>query len=402
YHHACCCGLALVHGKQSQIVELALSVTTKLTSCLFACFSYKQEFEFDTCSFYHHACCCGLALVHGKQSQIVELALSVTTKLASCMFANMAIKSKKAARISVQTQKPLAAKNHVPVIPPSPPATDPTTRLDRALDVDDKEEEDTDDSDAIPQGSQVVQRQKTPSMSQAVSDRIAAIPEDLHFYLDVNIDLEKKPSTKATLLKMIKHFFPTYKAPSSHTRGLLARAYKQKVEPLLSSYIESMATYSDESDDDQNMEEAPKPLPLAGINPNNSSVTVDKIIGLISQQYPKLKLPETMKKKAAIALYHQYIMPPPVGGYPTEPFREPSPKVPVPYHGLLTVEELRFGIHCHAYPVYVIGYALKPVLMAIYVQFVLDDINEGVPIFEGVHYGVPHRVTAKQSQPSAE
>ncbi|KAH9446761.1 hypothetical protein Pst134EA_030668 [Puccinia striiformis f. sp. tritici] len=260
----------------------------------------------------------------------------------------MAIKSKKAARISVQTQKPLAAKNHVPVIPPSPPATDPTTRLDLALDVDDKEEEDTDDSDAIPQGSQVVQ------------------------------------------------------PPSSHTRGLLARAYKQKVEPLLSSYIESMATYSDESDDDQNMEEAPKPLPLAGINPNNSSVTVDKIIGLISQQYPKLKLPETMKKKAAIALYHQYIMPPPVGGYPTEPFREPSPKVPVPYHGLLTVEELRFGIHCHAYPVYVIGYALKPVLMAIYVQFVLDDINEGVPIFEGVHFGVPHRVTAKQSQPSAE
>ncbi|KAI9600699.1 hypothetical protein H4Q26_000490 [Puccinia striiformis f. sp. tritici PST-130] len=221
----------------------------------------------------------------------------------------MAIKSKKAARISVQTQKPLAAKNHVPVIPPSPPATDPTTRLDLALDVDDKEEEDTDDSDAIPQGSQVVQRQKTPSCPSCLGPH-RSNPRRPAFLPRCESTL-KKSQHKGDPLEDDQTLFSNLQSPFKPHQRLIG---------------------PDESDDDQNMEEAPKPLPLAGINPNNSSVT-----------YPKLKLPETMKKKAAIALYHQYIMPPPVGGYPTEPFREPSPKVPVPYHGLLTVEELRLA-----------------------------------------------------------
>jgi hypothetical protein len=112
---------------------------------------------------------------------------------------------------------------------------------------------------------------------------------------------------------------------------------------------------------------------------------------LIAQQHPEVVLPRKLKKPAAIALYHTYIMAEPaIGRYP-EPFSETPHLVPVPYHTLLTKEELRFGLHCHAPMVFVVEGNTKPELEAIYVQFALEDIHEeGPPVFERVHYFIVH------------
>ncbi|KAA1084889.1 hypothetical protein PGT21_000181 [Puccinia graminis f. sp. tritici] len=55
---------------------------------------------------------------------------------------------------------------------------------------------------------------QTQTLSKnALAQILASQPslKELKFYLKPNVELDARPSTKATLLKMIRHFFSEYK-----------------------------------------------------------------------------------------------------------------------------------------------------------------------------------------------
>lgn len=108
-------------------------------------------------------------------------------------------------------------------------------------------------------------------------------------------------------MRILQHFFPTFKPAVGHSRTFLLQAYKQKVLSLILAYIPPKEFNSDcKESGDEAMEAAPNEVmesgnvSLAGINPNNPNITIDIILKLIYESHPKLCLPKTMNKKSAI------------------------------------------------------------------------------------------------------
>ncbi|KAI7942820.1 hypothetical protein MJO29_000027 [Puccinia striiformis f. sp. tritici] len=223
--------------------------------------------------------------------------------------------------------------------------------------------------------------------SRIIDPRIATIPEKLMFFLDPNLNLDKvRPVTKETLLKIIKHFFPTYKVPKGVSRGTLVQHFTSLVHPFITEYLEIIQ--SQQIPDDTEMEEAASAKPdFSGINPHSNGFSVDTILSMIDKYIrPKIKLPPSMSKASAIAFYHKYIAPQPKGGYPS-PFTTKPKAIPKPYHKHLTRDEIRFALQVHCPHIYIPIAATKVICLALYEQFILDDISDQ-DIFEGVDYYV--------------
>ncbi|EFP76982.2 uncharacterized protein PGTG_02443 [Puccinia graminis f. sp. tritici CRL 75-36-700-3] len=311
------------------------------------------------------------------------------------------LKKKKAIRVQVPTLRPASNKPMpttsepdltAPAIPaldlpvhvtpahglPSPPHTQPDSTHDKhpaqdaaALGTSDQ---DTNTFEELP----------------GPDPRFATVPEELKFYLKPNVELDARPSTKATLLKMIRHFFSEYKPrPLNCHKGVLIRAFEEKISPMIAEYLafQAQCESQHETDEDEEMQdEAPPKEDLSGINPNNASISVDSIIAMIKRRLPKLQLPTGLNKSSAIGFFHRYLMPPPPGGYPSPFTTVPNP-LPKPYHKYLTRDELRFAIQCHCPNIYIPIATGKQVLRMLYEQFVQDDVAEE-EVFEGFHYYV--------------
>ncbi|WAR61493.1 hypothetical protein PtB15_12B179 [Puccinia triticina] len=216
---------------------------------------------------------------------------------------------------------------------------------------------------------------------------IESIPDKLAFLLEPNVDYEKQSCRKDLILGVIKHFHPGYTSPVRQPKkGFLIREYKQRVLPQIAPYLQWKVKQQEllEAAEAKAMTQDPGPLDLSGLNPNSASITTDAILDIIAERRPSIKLPLTMTKTAAIGFFHQCVCRPPPGGYPMPFTATPSP-VPQPYHRLLTWDEIFFTLQCHCPVMFVPSDLLKPILLALYVQFVLDDIADE-SIFEGVHY----------------
>ncbi|POW05798.1 hypothetical protein PSHT_10642 [Puccinia striiformis] len=182
---------------------------------------------------------------------------------------------------------------------------------------------------------------------------------------------------------------PFVQAASPTTKeGLLVRAFQLQILPLIAPYVEWRILQKEQDDDKAacEMQADPDPIDLSGINPNNSSITVDMILTIIAARRPNVKLPETMNKPAAISFFYQYVSPRPLHGHPP-PFTTWPKAVPKPYHRYLTRDELCFVIQCHVPVLFIPSAITKECILAIYEQFVLDDISEE-EIFEGLHFFV--------------
>jgi hypothetical protein len=284
---------------------------------------------------------------------------------------------------------------HVPPTDPHVPPTDPHVpsnlghiRNGRSVHVEKtraaEEEATMEVAQALSYDSEIDSPHTVIRLKNPHADLIATIPEELQFFLNSELDLSKRPCTKGTFLQIVQHFFPSYKPKLGARRPAYVDAYTTKVKPLITAHLESLETCKSSDQDDQ-MEEATKELDLSGINPTNPNITIDIIVCIISELHPKVVLPRKMKKIEAIANFYQYVAPCPPGGHPPA-FTTPHVLVPVPYHTQLTKEELRFGLHCHARVVHVPEGINKDHLEGIYVQFALNDIHEGVPVLEGIHY----------------
>ncbi|POV98576.1 hypothetical protein PSHT_13980 [Puccinia striiformis] len=228
-----------------------------------------------------------------------------------------------------------------------------------------------------------------PHLSQNLVDLIESVPAAVAFLLEPNANLDKKACTKDLILKAIKHFIPSYKPPVRQPKkGLLVRAFQLQILPLIAPYVEWRILQKEQDDDKAacEMQADPDPIDLSGINPNNSSITVDMILTIIAARRPNVKLPETMNKPAAISFFYQYVSPRPLHGHPP-PFTTWPKAVPKPYHRYLTRDELRFVIQCHVPVLFIPSAITKECILAIYEQFVLDDISEE-EIFEGLHFFV--------------
>ncbi|OAV87773.1 hypothetical protein PTTG_08872 [Puccinia triticina 1-1 BBBD Race 1] len=165
-----------------------------------------------------------------------------------------------------------------------------------------------------------------------------------------------------------------------------------KVKPEIDRYLDEIEendeaeAEKDEELPDDNDDHEGAVVDLSGINPNNSSITVDVILEIIAEFKPKIKLPDTMSKHAAIVAYHQHIMPPPVGGFPP-PFTRPPHIVPAPYHKYLTRDELRYTLQHFCPQIFLPGAPSKTILLSIYERYVQQLVPQTVA-FEGVHFYV--------------
>ncbi|POW16220.1 hypothetical protein PSHT_06854 [Puccinia striiformis] len=147
-----------------------------------------------------------------------------------------------------------------------------------------------------------------PHLSQNLVDLIESVPAAVAFLLEPNANLDKKACTKDLILKAIKHFIPSYKPPVRQPKkGLLVRAFQLQILPLIAPYVEWRILQKEQDDDKAacEMQADPDPIDLSGINPNNSSITVDMILTIIAARRPNVKLPETMNKPAAISFFYQ-------------------------------------------------------------------------------------------------
>ncbi|OAV88018.1 hypothetical protein PTTG_02341 [Puccinia triticina 1-1 BBBD Race 1] len=239
-------------------------------------------------------------------------------------------------------------------------------------------------------------------------DLIGTVPEHLTFYLKRAVNLEKKPSTNPILLEIIKHFYPEYKPPSGYSKGILINYYSSKVYPLILAYLETQeASDQDEEKDDtsdnavmmDNTELTTPRLNLSGLNPYNNSITIAIVLKAIKHLHPKVKLPDTMKKDAAIVFWHKWVSPPPVGGYPA-PFTTFPKVVPAPFHVYLTRDQLRYALQCHFPRLYTQIISDKDVLIALYEMFVLEDIASKV-LYKGIDYHIREDPASLAPQPAA-
>ncbi|EFP78663.2 hypothetical protein PGT21_011808 [Puccinia graminis f. sp. tritici] len=232
-------------------------------------------------------------------------------------------------------------------------------------------------------------RPSGPQLSSKLVSQIEKIPAELSFLLEPNNDLQKRSCTKELILKGIRHFIPSYKPPVKQPKkGLLVRAFQLQILPLIAPYVQWKMEQFEQAaaDESVEMQEDPAPVDLSGINPNNPSITTDIILTIIAERRPSTKLPETMSKSAAINFFHQYISPRPPHGYP-QAFTTWPTTVPMPYHRFLTRDELRYIIQCYVGILFIPCAIGKVHLLAIYEQFVLDEISEE-NIYEGIHYFV--------------
>ncbi|KAA1094058.1 hypothetical protein PGT21_008239 [Puccinia graminis f. sp. tritici] len=228
-----------------------------------------------------------------------------------------------------------------------------------------------------------------PELSPHLVQLIEKIPTELSFLLEPNLNLEKKSCTKELILKGIKHFMPGYKPPVKQPKkGLLVRAFQLQILPLIAPFVQWKMEQFEQAAADESlvMQEDPAPVDLSGINPNNPNITTDIILTIIAERRPSAKLPESMSKAAAINFFYQYISPRPPHGHP-QAFTTWPKTVPMPYHRFLTRDELRYIIQCYVAILFIPCAVGKVHLLAIYEQFVLDEISEET-IFEGIHYFV--------------
>jgi hypothetical protein len=210
-------------------------------------------------------------------------------------------------------------------------------------------------------------------------------------YLEPHVNLTARASTRSKLTEIIQHFYPSYKPPPRFTKGVLIRDFDDKVKPIIAPYVEAKEESRERSMEaeeagDTDMQDAPDLPDMSGLNPHSIAVTVDAILHIMKRFVPRIKLPATMSKENAIGFFRKYICPALRAATPFSVIPSPVPK---PYHQYQTRDEMRFALQAHVPHIYVpLASCTHPILQALYEQFVLDNIAEGIEVFEGVDYYV--------------
>lgn len=215
--------------------------------------------------------------------------------------------------------------------------------------------------------------------------KLQHLPSHLCFFLEPNVDLEARGTTRSKLQDIMKYFDVDSKLmPANSKKAYLVNLYKEQVLPKLEPFLAPPVS-SDSMEAEENLDVHPKAL-------------TNQAMRKVLCKHTNAMLSPNMSRGDLSKLYNKFInkfsSSGPIANSSSSGSSDKWKRKPhissVANMSKKTRDQIRHALLCHCPYVFVpLSFCNKQTLLALYSKFVLkvdEQYSGGVELCEGVHY----------------
>ncbi|EGG07282.1 uncharacterized protein MELLADRAFT_85644 [Melampsora larici-populina 98AG31] len=220
--------------------------------------------------------------------------------------------------------------------------------------------------------------QKLGETLNATYFKIQTLPDNLHSFLDHDYEAKQKTYKSIDYYRILAHFDPATLSRPNHKKDKLIAAFTKHVLPLIKPY-----------------QQPPPPLPMqtdkptrTDFNPLSKRAKRDDLMGVIWDADSSVVIPKAATSNGLLYLYREHVDKDlQIPG--DTPFIKPPNVVRRAEVKSLLMEELRLTLQDRAPHVFIHSTPMShPVLVNLYIKFVLDEEVQPGLLVRGFHYSL--------------